>query len=280
MAALNGRAFFAAVVTILAIIVVLLVILVYRRNQIELENQSIQTTDPCTAPPSVPTNIFISNPQGDLLIVEFLASRNSTSYQTQISSVANFNDSQVEQERITSTNSAAFGNLSLGAPYYFRVRARNACGNSDWSAYEEFTIAFNFPPQFVIAARNNPGLEACDNFNDVFVPAQTNQVSAKTFCSDIESFYFYEPVDQSLRQVGRANFCMTRGPGSDVFNSSCSGAPSQKWTYNSIDFSLCDAADPENGCLKFTGGTNPSQQGIIFGAKSASPQTEIVINEV
>lgn len=279
MAVFDGRAFFAAVVTILAIATLLLVMLVYRRNQVQLEDQSTRTTDPCTDPPNEPTNIFVSNPQGDLLIVEFLASRNSTSYQTQISSIPNFNDSQVEQERITESNSAAFGNISLGATYYFRVRARNACGNSPWSVYVEFRTPFNFPNQFVIADRNNPGIEACDNFNDAFAANATNKVSALTFCSDQESTYSYNQTTQSFFQVARPNFCLTRGPGTEVFNSMCSGAANQKWAYDSLDFSLCDADDLQNGCLKFVG-SDPVQKSVTFGPKSAAPLTEIVINEV
>lgn len=268
MASFDGRALFAALVTVLAIFTIILIIMVFRRNRTELENQSIPTRQPCTVAPSTPINLSISNPQGDLLVLEFSPVSTATSYVSQISNIQNFNDSDVLQEKITTSNSSAFGNLALGTSYYFRVKARNSCGESNWSIQESFRVDYNFPNNFVIVNENNPGLKLCG-------------ITVGTFslCPQTESYYFYNENDKSLRKVATPNDCLTRLPGGIASHITCDGGPAQKWSYDGLDKSVCDYNDLQNGCLKQVG-TSTVDNPVTYGPKNTPPVTTWLVQEV
>jgi hypothetical protein len=68
------------------------------------------------------------------------ASNRADSYQAQVSKASSFSSNVFDREGITQT-SVTVNNLETGTTYYWRVRAKNAAGYSEWSSTRNFTTA-------------------------------------------------------------------------------------------------------------------------------------------
>lgn len=279
MASLSGQAFLAAVVTIALIVMVLMIILVIRRQRTSLDNDAFPSNEPCTSAPPVPSNLQVSNPQGDLLILEWDPVVGATSYLSQISTVQNFDDNDVLQERTTTGASAGFANIALGATYYFRTRSSNSCGDSAFSPEVSFRIEFIYPDTFILTNQPNPSAQICDNHNSTFVAAQTDTVRGSAFCDFVTGNFFAEPSDQSIRQSSRPTRCLTRRLDTTVGFDVCNGSNAQKWSYDGTDSSLCSATDLQNGCLQVVDTSNPPGD-VFHGPKDNDPIDTWTILEV
>ena len=279
MVALDGQAIFAAVVVVLIVIAILLIILVYRNQRTDLEGSSILTNEPCTAPPSTPINLSATNPQGDLIVLEWTPTASTEGYVAQISTVPNFGDGDVLATRNVSSNAAGFANISLGATYYFRVKATNSCGDSAWSAQINFRLEFVYPDTFRIANKISPNYNVCDDHDNIFAAAQTDQTRYSRFCNNVNGNYYAEPSDKTIRQASRPNRCLTRVAGGFVWNNVCNGTDSQKWSYDSTDNTLCSATNFQDGCLNTTAAVADEEPGK-HGPKNLDPNSTWIFTEV
>ncbi len=79
------------------------------------------------------------------------AADRATSYQLQISTQSNFSTTLVDQSGITATSFQVTG-LANQTIYYWRVRAANAGGTSDWSSVRRFTTIVAAPAAPVLSS--------------------------------------------------------------------------------------------------------------------------------
>lgn len=111
-----------------------------------------QETPP--APPIAPT---LSSPENESVNVSvspsltWNPSSGATSYQTQVSTSASFSSTVFNQSNITA-NSVTVNGLQNNTEYYWRVRASNSSGTSNWSSVWAFTTVDSAPPQSTIVA--------------------------------------------------------------------------------------------------------------------------------
>jgi uncharacterized protein (TIGR02145 family) len=103
------------------------------------------TTQPA---PQVP--VLISPTDGAIMNVSTVlfiwnGSENATSYTVQVSTDNLFNNLIVEQIGIVDTNKSV-SSLEEGMTYFWRVRASNSFGVSDWSVARSFTMDYTTPP--------------------------------------------------------------------------------------------------------------------------------------
>lgn len=262
MVQFSGLELFAAVVTIMFVVVILLLIMVYKRRQAGLTNDSFPTSLPCKIAPVTPLNLRVSNPQGDLVILEWDPVASTEDYLSQISFTSNMTDGDIIQEKITTSPSSAFANIPLGATYYFRVKARSPCGESEFSAEISYRLEFKFPGTFNILLDIDPTYRVCDGHNSVFNP--TNNIGLSQYCDQTTSTFFFEESDKSLRQSSRPSMCITRLSPSSMAMVTCSGGANQKWTYSGVDNTLCSGLDENQGCLWL--------DGVYYGPRDDDPR--------
>ncbi len=257
-------AFLVALVIIVLIIAIILIILVYAsRNSTSVTNTSTPTVSSCVAPPGMPTGLFLTNPQGDLIVAtwNFLAA--ATSYTVYLGTTPGFATGSALSTKVVTSNSTSFGNLAQGVTYYVKLTASNSCGTSVLSAEGNITIPYNFPPRFAIAYSQNTSLEACWDDN-IFLP--TYQESASSFCDTNTSWVNFHSNDNTIRLTSDASRCLTRTNGNQIWMNPCVPDSTQTWVYSGTDASLCDPANPTTKCLNIssvtsTGGT------LTFGVK-------------
>ncbi|AXI99957.1 Por secretion system C-terminal sorting domain-containing protein [Cyclonatronum proteinivorum] len=111
--------------------------------------------NPTPPPPTLvsPTNGASNVPVNTTL--SWNSSSGATSYQLQVATSSSFTSSSlvVNQSNITSTSRNV--NLNQGTTYYWRVRATNNSGSSDWSATRTFTTICNTPSLPVLVSPSN-----------------------------------------------------------------------------------------------------------------------------
>lgn len=84
--------------------------------------------------------------------LEWESDTNSVEYVVQISTISDF--SSIAEEAMVETNSFLPQNLTVNTRYYWRVKGKNSCGESDYSSIFNFTTAD----------------EICDTYNSVDTP--------------------------------------------------------------------------------------------------------------
>lgn len=106
---------------------------------------NIATSIPPTAPVLVkPTNTTIAVPVNPVLKWNQVSSNSPTSFQVQVSTVSDFSATVFDQSNIADTSVQVNG-LANTTVYYWRVKASNSVGSSDWSATWSFTTASSNP---------------------------------------------------------------------------------------------------------------------------------------
>jgi len=87
-------------------------------------------------PTDLSTNVLTS------ATLNWSAASGATSYQLQVSTTNNF-ESPIADETVLTGTSSPVSNLLNGTTYYWRVKANNTIGNSDWSTVWSFTTVSN-----------------------------------------------------------------------------------------------------------------------------------------
>jgi len=112
-----------------------------------LLQSSFSVPPPPTAVPAVPTLGSPANSAvGQSLNLTFTwnAASTATSYDFQISTLSDFSSTVISQVGLTTTSYVASG-LTPGKLYYWRVRAKNVVGISDWSVFRSFSTLLSAP---------------------------------------------------------------------------------------------------------------------------------------
>jgi hypothetical protein len=157
------------------------------------------------AAPDVPTLSTPENAAANQTLSPSLAwsaSSRAVTYCVQLSSATNFDPLLVDDSALTST-SKAVGPLANSATYFWRVRAKNSAGNSDWSATWSFST---LPPSAGALDLFSPGNGAVDQ---AISPSLTwNAVtSASTYCVQLSNASNFTPLlvdDSSLTTTVKA----------------------------------------------------------------------------
>jgi hypothetical protein len=83
-----------------------------------------------TTPPAAPSLLS----PGTSITFKWGASTGATTYQLQVNTASNFTGTDLFNAEVGNVTSQEVTGLSLGTTYYWRVRAGNAIGWSDWSS--------------------------------------------------------------------------------------------------------------------------------------------------
>jgi hypothetical protein len=115
------------------------------------------------AAPAVPTLAAPENNATNVSVTPTLswnAADRAQTYQVQVSTASNFGTTLVNQSGITTTSYDVTTALQNNTQYYWRVRASNAGGESDWSTARTFTTIIAAPatPTLVSPANNATGI--------------------------------------------------------------------------------------------------------------------------
>lgn len=101
-------------------------------------------------------------------IFEWNASARASSYEIQLSKSSSFDSSIVSVSDITSTSYQLTEELQEGETYYWKVRAANESGNSDWSETLSFTTVINTSSE---EDSNPTDYELLQNYPNPFNPS-------------------------------------------------------------------------------------------------------------
>jgi hypothetical protein len=112
-----------------------------------------------TVTPAPPAPVLASPANGTIGVVlntavSWNASAGALTYGLQVSTSPSFSPTTIDQNGITST-SFSLGGLSNATTYYWRVRASNAGGTSDWSNSWSFTTADAVPSAPILSSPAN-----------------------------------------------------------------------------------------------------------------------------
>ncbi|MBM3119538.1 MAG: hypothetical protein FJ006_08340 [Chloroflexi bacterium] len=110
------------------------------------------------APPPAPTLSSPANNATGVAIAPNLrwnASSGATSYQVQVSTASDFNTTIFNQSNITATQVTVSPALNANTIYYWRVKASNSAGNSDWSSVWIFATGTPPPVPILSSPGNN-----------------------------------------------------------------------------------------------------------------------------
>lgn len=104
----------------------------------------LKTTNGGLVPPLTP--VLISPPNGSQVtpipLLDWNDVGSATSYRLQVSEVANFTTTEIDQTSLTQSKyQVPNGILTANVQYYWRVRARNASGWSPWASAWNFTTS-------------------------------------------------------------------------------------------------------------------------------------------
>ncbi|MCP2045568.1 T9SS type A sorting domain-containing protein [Pontibacter sp. HSC-36F09] len=113
-----------------------------------LASDQITTTVPTAPVLASPAN-NASN-QSIPVVISWEVSQEANSYQAQVSTTSNFSSTIYNQSNIQGT-SASISSLSNSTTYYWKVRASNASGTSDWSTVWSFNTAETPSTQYALA---------------------------------------------------------------------------------------------------------------------------------
>lgn len=249
----------AALLIVVIIVAIILLAMVLISRQSNVRTSSITTQADCTGPPSVPSGLSASNPQGDLIILDWNDIASAEEYVAYIGDTPGYNVEDALAVRTVNFSSASFANLELGFTYYFKVKSLNTCGESALSPELAFNLAFQFPNRFRIASRLASSLKICD-----IEPL----VTAYSFCTDLNSWMFYQDADKTIRKSANPGLCMTRTPDTFIDFQACGVTTDQQWAYNAQDNTLCSFANPNANCLKRRMPLDPVVNIVQWGAKS------------
>jgi predicted phage tail protein len=115
---------------------------------------SFTTEDESGEPPAAPAAVSPENGAEEISIhpvLEWNETDRSDSYYVQLSTDDQFESDLIEQEGLTpATTTYEAENLSYNTIYYWRVRASNEAGDSDWSEVWSFTTERIPPPEAII----------------------------------------------------------------------------------------------------------------------------------
>lgn len=246
-----------AVVIIVVIIIIIALILIYtsKNSTFSGSTGSVNAQDTCTSPPNIPLNVSISNPQADILLVQWSFMTSATSYVAYLGTTNNFNIDNAVQHKTSSSNAVNFANLALGQIYYAKVIAKNACGSSLYSSEVSYFLPYIFPSQFIISLDANSALTLADRHDASINP--TNVVLATQFPTIQSSYCGYNTSTQAITQLSRPGYCLTRttGPNQVVF-APCANNSTTKWVYYSAAKNICNANDPNDCLITTSTGTN------------------------
>jgi hypothetical protein len=104
-------------------------------------------------PPSVPVLLTPENNKKDASITQSFfweKSQFASSYHIQIATDSEFNNIVDEEENFASVSFAAANNFDYKTQYFWRVRAKNQNGESDWSEIRTFTTGSPVPGEITI----------------------------------------------------------------------------------------------------------------------------------
>lgn len=267
------------VVIVVVIVTLVLIVLVIQSRRTTTTTTSTLSGSNCTGTLFAPPTLTIINPAADILTLSWSPVVGATEYAAYIATTPNFTENQAVQTRTTKSSAISFGNLALGVTYYGKVKATNSCGASGFSPESSYTLIYVYPTRFILVPSNFPSHHACDNHSSVFAP--DDMVGGSIFCSDTDQFMFHVSSDNTFRQSTRPGYCLTRDNDLIYFRP-CAGAPSQQWSYRTLDSSLCSVSDPNGGCLQLPAGFNASNYAVAlrYGGKTDPSLYEWNLNAI
>lgn len=242
------NAILIVIILILVVIAITVVLAVYvNRKTTNVTSTSTPTIKSCTSPPITPIGVTVTNTQGDLLAVTWDLLANTDSYTVYLGISPGFSTSNAITTNRTTNASTSFGNLSVGVTYYVKLSATNSCGTSLLSSEVSVYVPYNFPTAFTINYNQNNSLETCFR-DDPY--GFTYRESASAFCDANASNVSYRAADQTIRLASDSTRCLTRiGTGNQIWMNTCVVDANQTWTYNNVDLSMCDPANPTTKCM-------------------------------
>jgi hypothetical protein len=244
-------------------------VLISRQSQIR--TSSVPTLANCVTAPATPSGLSATNPQGDLLILDWNDLAGVDEYVAYIGDTPNFAVANALAVRTVNFSSASFANLTLGVTYYFKVKAVNTCGESLLSPEISVYLAFQYPTRFNIVSRLQPNLKLCGDSAVLY---------AYIYCDDINSLMFQQESDNTLRRAASPGLCMTRGGAGLVSYQPCVSSPDQQWSYNAQDNTLCSLSDPNAGCLRLGVPLDPIANGLNWGPKSTDEVSDWLFSAI
>lgn len=257
--------FLVALIIVIIVIVLILIAFAIVSRSANITPSSTPVVSNCTSRPFPPTNLLVTNPQGDLVILTWSPSATTEQYTAYVGTSPGFDINSALGSRTTKFTSTSFSNLNLGAVYYLKVRGSNKCGISDLSSEVSIPLQYVFPVRFFIEPDLNRFVNVCDTHTNIFFPSNSTIVSSG--CAPETEQLFREDSDQTIRQSSRPNVCLTRGGGNSVSFAVCNGNPNQEWFYDNNDKSLCSPANPDTQCMNLPVGFNGTFGNVVWGPK-------------
>ena len=118
------------------------------------------------APPAMVAPADGATDQANALELRWSASAGALTYHVQVARTAQFSNTEADKQEVRTTSFDVKG-LQLGVPYYWRVRALNDAGVSDWST------PWTFTPTSEAVLPGAPGLRAPANNSEAMPTAVT-----------------------------------------------------------------------------------------------------------
>jgi hypothetical protein len=153
--------------------------------------------------PAAPVLYSISNEDGDgNYTVSWSSSVGASSYSLQEATNANFSNATTAYSG--SNTSQTFNDKAVGT-YYYRVRAANENGSSEWSNIQQVTVS---PPMVEVNVENNTGGQLCFRIDNTGIgekcfssgtyyygtfPSGTYTWYASALCGSASETQYYEP---------------------------------------------------------------------------------------
>ncbi|HOK14257.1 MAG TPA: fibronectin type III domain-containing protein, partial [Candidatus Kapabacteria bacterium] len=194
--------------------------------------------------PPIPTAPNLLSPANDSTGVShsptlsWQASANATSYYVQVSTDSSFSTIQVNDT--VTTTSRQLSNLQYSTKYYWRVRAINSSGSSDWSVVWNFTTQVGPPaaPTLSLPANGSTGVshsptlswQASANATSYYVQVSTD--------SSFSTIQVNDTVTTTSRQLSNLQYSTKYYWRVRAINSSGSSDWSVVWSFMTLSISL------------------------------------------
>lgn len=266
-----------AIAIILFVVMLILIVIFIRSRRSLVATSSTPSKVPCNSPPGVPINLIVTNPRNDILALNWSHVSGALNYTAYLNETPNIDPVNALQTRTTSNNSVSFANLTMGRPYYLKVKASNSCGDSPLSPEVIFDLAYVFPRKFMVSNLLNPQLKLCDTHDDVnafqdsVTLRLTDRVIASRTCSLLGSSLSYQNRDKSIRQIDRPTRCLTRVAPNVLSFDPCVSSAEQTWQYSNETNQLCGREPNNNQCINLAANFTPDGGSVSYGLPTTTP---------
>lgn len=202
----------------------------------------------CSAPPDAPTGVTVSNPQSDIISVQWNEVEDADTYRIYISRSPGFLTRDAEDVKSTDAQTISFGDFATGFTYFIKVTSFNSCGESIASNEISITIPFVYPDRFQITNFDDATIRFTMDPGDATYPYRASAIPID--CVPADCWYNYNELDQTIRLQSDDTRCITAN-GTEVWIDPCNSSAlvDRQWIYNPEENSICLVSD-SNRCIR------------------------------